>query len=377
MEIEAVLESAVRPTGRVAQVAGLFDLPAGGTRRTTINCPMPDTTEVWSVGYIGGPSGSGKTTVARRAFQHAVWCGTGAPWPADCAVVDGFPHAMGASAVVDLLSGVGFNSPPAWLQPYNTLSEGQKWRADLARGLAEGLRRGPGTVVCADEFTSVVDRDTAKSGSAAVAKAVRRLGLRLVAVGCHNDCVEWLDPDWVARPVDKTLTRRSLRGRPKARFEIFRCHAAAWSLFREHHYLSHTLAPSSVCFMAVSGETPVGFSAWLPFVGPGAPARREHRTVILPPWQGVGVGMALSGWVASLWRGLGYRAISATAHPGYARSRLRSADWRLNRAPCLSRRGRTGLEARLNRADTRLTAGFEYIGPAMDAKVARSMLLGG
>ena len=28
MEIEAVLESMVRPTGRVAQVAGLFDLPA-------------------------------------------------------------------------------------------------------------------------------------------------------------------------------------------------------------------------------------------------------------------------------------------------------------------------------------------------------------
>jgi hypothetical protein len=35
------------------------------------------------------------------------------------------------------------------------------------------------------------------------------------------------------------------------------------------------------------------------------------------------------------------------------------------------------LEARLNRADTRLTAGFEYIGPAMDAKVARALLLEG
>ena len=377
MEIEAVLESMVRPTGRVAQVAGLFDLPAGGTRVTTIRCTMPDADWAWNIGFVGGPSGSGKTTVARRTFPYAVWCGCGAPWPADKAVVDGFPEGMGAGAVVELLAGVGLNSPPAWLQPYGVLSEGQKWRADLARGLAEGAQRGPGTVVCADEFTSAVDRDTAKCGSAAVAKTVRRLGLKLVAVGCHDDCVAWLDPDWVARPATGTLTRRSLQGRPRLRFEIFRCHAAAWHLFREHHYLSHTLAPSSVCFMAVLGQTPVGFSAWLPFVGRGDPARREHRTVILPPWQGVGVGMALSGWVASLWRGLGYRAISATAHPGYARSRLRSAHWRLTRAPSLARHTRQGLEARMSRAANRLTAGFEYIGPAMDAKVARSMLLGG
>ena len=59
----------------------------------------------------------------------------------------------------------------------------------------------------------------------------------------------------------------------------------------------------------------MAFSAWLPFVGSGPPARREHRTVTLPDYQGVGIGHALSGLVASLWRGLGYRALSTTTHP--------------------------------------------------------------
>ena len=59
------------------------------------------------------------------------------------------------------------------------------------------------------------------------------------------------------------------------------------------------------------------------------------------------------------------------------RALLRSAHWRLTRAPSLARHTRQGLEARMSRAANRLTAGFEYIGPAMDAKVARSMLLGG
>ena len=37
--------------------------------------------------------------------------------------------------------------------------------------------------------------------------------------------------------------------------------------------------------------------------------------------------------------------------------------------------GRGGLEARLGRASTRLTAGFEYVGPAMEPRRARELLM--
>jgi len=81
----------------------------------------------------------------------------------------------------------------------------------------------------------------------------------------------------------------------------------------------------------------VAFSAWLPFVGPGPKTRREHRTVTLPDYQGVGIGNALSDFVASLWTALGYRASSTTTHPAMIRARLRSPNWEMRRAPSFAR----------------------------------------
>ena len=51
----------------------------------------------------------------------------------------------------------------------------------------------------------------------------------------------------------------------------------------------------AVCFLATWQERPAAFSAWVPFVGRGPRTRREHRTVTLPDYQGVGIGHALSG----------------------------------------------------------------------------------
>ncbi len=54
-------------------------------------------------------------------------------------------------------------------------------------------------LVAFDEFTSVVDRNVAQIGSAAVAKGIRsgQIRCRFVAVTCHYDILEWLAPDWI------------------------------------------------------------------------------------------------------------------------------------------------------------------------------------
>ena len=116
----------------------------------------------------------------------------------------------------------------------------------------------------------------------------------------------------------------------------------------------------------------MAFSAWLPFLGTGPAARREHRTVTLPDYQGVGLGNAVSAAIASLWRGLGYRALSTTTHPALIQSRCRSAHWHMTRPPSLA----TGRERRrgLKHAATRLTAGFEYVGPALPRGQAPALL---
>ena len=260
-----------------------------------------------------------------------------------------------------LLSSVGFASPPAWLRPFRVLSTGQQFRVTLARLLAEQPE-----LDVFDEYTSVVDRTVAQIGSYALARTVRQRGQKFIALTCHEDVEPWLNPDWVYRPESNTFIWRLLQPRPAIDLEIQRVGREAWPLFKPHHYMSADLSPAAVCFGAWWRERLVAFSAWIHSLTARG-GKREHRTVTLPDYQGAGIGSALSGYVASLWRALGQRATSTTTHPALIASRLRSANWRLIRAPGL---GKPDGRSRLGHALTRLTAGFEYVGPALDEATA-------
>ncbi len=371
MSLTITVETPIVETPRTAQLRGLFDLPAERASRLVWQVELPLHQRPWNIGLVTGPSGCGKSTVARHLWPAALAHSMNQSWPADRSVVDAFPEGMSVRDISALLSSVGFSSPPAWLKPFAVLSTGQQFRVSLARVLAEALAGSLPLAVC-DEYTSVVDRTVACIGSAALARTVRSRGLRFVAVTCHEDVIDWLQPDWVYRPATNDFTWRLLQRRPAVVLDVSRCGRDLWPLFAPHHYLNHALAPSAICFVARWKDRPVAFSAWLPFVGPGRPARREHRTVTLPDYQGVGVGHALSGLAASLWRGLGYRALSTTTHPALIQARRRSPFWVLRRAPSLA----AGHEQRgqLRHATTRLTAGFEYTGPALPRRIARRLL---
>lgn len=373
MEAHITVETPIEPTPRVEQVRGMFDLPATPSDRLHWHVQLPLEERSWNVGLIVGPSGCGKSTIARHLFPNLQGRDERGLTPELSerlqrgAVVDAFPEGLSIRAIVALLGAVGFASPPAWLRPFQVLSTGQQFRVTLALLLAATPADEP---VVFDEYTSVVDRTVAQVGSAAVARAVRERGRRFVAVTCHEDVEAWLQPDWIYRPAANTFTWRRLRRRPAVPLDVVRCHASAWSLFAPHHYLSDGLARSAVGFLASWRERPVAFSAWLPFVGSGPRARREHRTVVLPDYQGVGIGNALSDFVAALWSGLGLRALSTTTHPAMIRARLRSAHWRLTRAPAFA----SAAEGGLRHATTRLTAGFRYVGPPLPRSLALALL---
>ncbi|MGH7221880.1 MAG: ABC transporter ATP-binding protein [Gemmataceae bacterium] len=366
MHATITVESAIAESPRVSQLRGMFDLVSDKTSRLQWKVSLPLDERPWNIGLIAGPSGCGKSTIARHFWSdhlHREFA-----WPRDAALLDGFPAALSIKDITALLSAVGFSSPPAWLRPFHVLSNGQQFRVTLARLLAEAPE-----LAVMDEYTSVVDRTVAQIGSAALAKVIRHRGQRFIAATCHDDVEPWLQPDWVYRPAENAFTWRCLRRRPTISLAVVRCQASAWRLFAAHHYLSSALNLSAVCFLASWGEQPVAFSAWLPFVGAGPPARREHRTVTLPDFQGAGIGNALSALIASTWTALGYRAISTTTHPAMMRARQKSRHWWMRRPPSLA----VGSERRLKKlqhATTRLTAGFEYIGPALPCRLARLLL---
>ncbi len=373
MNTHIIVESPVPDTPRVQQVRGLFDLAAERVSRLEWHVRLPLEERAWNLGLIVGPSGCGKSTIARRLFaETAERDEQGRPaqfaeWLARGAVVDAFPETMPIKDVVALLSAVGFSSPPAWLRPFHVLSTGQQFRVTLALLLATTPR---GQRIVFDEYTSVVDRTVAQIGSAAVAKTIRQRNQQFVAVTCHEDVEAWLQPDWVYRPAENVLAWRRLRRRPRVALDVVRCQASAWPLFAPHHYLSHALARAAVCFLATWQDRPVAFSAWLPFFGAGPRTRREHRTVTLPDYQGIGIGNAVSDFVAALWSGLGYRAVSTTTHPAMIRARLDSANWRMHRAPAFA----AGHEGKLRHATTRLTASFTFVGAPLPRPLAEALL---
>ena len=384
--IECVRSVPVNRSARVKQLEGMFDVPPSeqSARRWRVNLPLEE--HDWRVGLIVGPSGCGKSTIAGELFPHALV--SGYDWPPDRAIVDAFPRGMGIGEISGLLSSVGFSSPPGWLRPFPALSNGEQFRVTIARALAEQPE-----LAVIDEFTSVVDRTVARIGSAAVAQAIRRSKRHFVAVSCHYDVVDWLDPDWVYDPAADEFRWRSLRRRPPIRLEIARVHRQAWRLFKPHHYLSGELSPAAQCFIAFVGEEaeltseveadpgvsserlgtlepsrclrPAAFSAVLHAPDAKGGYWREHRTVCLPDFQGVGIGNALSEFVAAVYAASGKRFCSRTSHPAMIRHRLRSKLWNLTRAPAVGSR-RSGSCAAFNRtaALTRLTASFRYIGPA-------------
>lgn len=356
----------IERTPRLLQLEGLFDVAPAARSELEWQVDLPIEERDWNVGLIVGPSGSGKSTIARELFAaHYV---KGYDWPADKAIVDGFPRELSIKDVTLLLSSVGFSSPPSWTRPFHVLSNGEQFRATLARALAENAE------LCVfDEFTSVVDRTVGKIGSAAVAKTVRRRKQRFIAATCHDDVIEWLDPDWVYSPVDNSLQWRLVRRRPAIELEICRVHHSAWRLFAHHHYLTASLAKSAFCFCAFLEGKPIAFDAWMPFYGKSnGKIRRGHRTVCLPDYQGVGIGNALFTRLASMWTGLGFRAVSGTGHPAEIAHRVRSPNWRMTSKPTRHARGRHTQDK--TRAINRLVASFEYIGPKLDRDEAERQL---
>ena len=356
-------EVPVQQTARVLQLAGLFDLPPAERSQQEWHVRL-DLPETWHVGLIVGPSGCGKSTIAREFWpEHLAkdW-----PWPADRSVLDGFPADMGIKDITGLLCSVGFSSPPSWLRPFAVLSNGEQFRVNIARTLAEH----PDLAVI-DEFSSVIDRDVAKIASAAVAKAVRRRGQKFIAVTCHFDVADWLQPDWVYQPATNELLTPVLlqcpSRRPPIELEVQRVHSQAWVLFKDAHYLSADLNRSAACFVANVWGRPSAFCAVLHWPHWGRPGWREHRTVTLPDFQGVGIGSALGEYVASLYVATGKPYRSTTGNPGYIAHRLRSPLWKLTRRPSLARQTRSNNRKcrQLGRAvaTNRLTSSFEYIGP--------------
>ena len=136
----------------------------------------------FKIGVIVGSSGSGKSTLLKNFGQEE-----SPEWDATKSIIS---HFESPDEAINKLGAVGLNSIPSWYKPYHVLSNGEKFRADLARKLKSH------SVI--DEFTSVVDRNVAKASSVSLSRYVKNNNVtNIVLSTCHRDILEWLEPDWV------------------------------------------------------------------------------------------------------------------------------------------------------------------------------------
>jgi ABC-type transport system involved in cytochrome bd biosynthesis fused ATPase/permease subunit len=145
------------------------------------------------LGVIVGNSGTGKTTLAGELFHFEQ-----NQYDNTVSVVDSISAKL--EDISKMFTLVGFASPRSWLKPYSVLSNGEKMRVDLARELLSDREQ-----ICFDEFTSVVDRNVAKTMCHVINKVIRTSRKKIVLVSCHFDILDYLDTDWIINTNDNTL----------------------------------------------------------------------------------------------------------------------------------------------------------------------------
>lgn len=346
---DIVKQSDFKESFRVASIKGQFDLDIKKVKEQFIGSIDIEDLD-WNVGIIYGSSGTGKSTIAKELFPKEY---INSFKYGKKSIIDEMPKERDTKQITKIFNSVGFATVWSWLKPYEVLSTGEKMRVDLARAILEKR-----DLIVFDEFTSVVNREVAKAGSYAIQKAIRKMSKKFIAVGCHKDIIEWLEPDWTfcTDNMKFEITRGRLR-RPEIKIDIIE-QKGQWEIFRKYHYLSTSLNNASRQFVGYIENEPVVFCSILHFPHPKINnIKKVHRLVTMPDYQGLGIGKKMLNKIAEFYNN--YRFTITTSTPALAMMLRNEKEWICIRT---GRTGRTGMKSldKTITGDKKYTYSYEY-----------------
>jgi ABC-type ATPase involved in cell division/predicted acetyltransferase len=311
----------------------------------------------WNVGVILGGSGSGKTTILKNLGEIK-----SANFDNNKSLISNFDWLDPKDATF-LLTSMGLSSVPTWLRPYNLLSNGEQYRANLAYLVSSSK---DGDIILIDEFTSVVDRDVAKAMSFALQKYIRKLNKKIILASCHFDIIDWLMPDWSYSPLNGGgIVRADCRrqSKPKITLQINRVESEAWNYFKKHHYLTEKVNDSCIFLLFEWNEKPVGIVAIINQPRNGCPnGFAISRIVILPDFQGMGMGVKLCEFACGIIKNQGGVIYIKTINPALGIYFNNSNLWR---GTALNGKERTVNDKSAKNRLERASYCHEYIGDAI------------
>jgi energy-coupling factor transporter ATP-binding protein EcfA2 len=277
----------------------------------------------WNIGIILGGSGSGKTTILKKIGNLKK-----VNFDFEKPLISNFDWLEPKDATL-LLTSMGLSSVPTWLRPFNTLSNGEQYRATLAYLVASAKDN---EIILIDEYTSVVDRDVAKAMSFALQKYIRRENKRIILASCHYDILEWIMPDWTCSPQKGGVLERCdylRQGRPKIELQVSRVEAETWDLFKKHHYLTEEVNNAYIFLLFELNNKPIAINVMGIQVGKTDcfKSYRESRIVVLPDYQGMGIGSKISEFCAGISKFSKSNYYTKTSNPALGEYRNKSKNW--------------------------------------------------
>jgi ABC-type lipoprotein export system ATPase subunit len=190
----------VRRTPRVEQVVLHFGLPR---RVEAVEAVDPVRVRLGPGRIIAfvGPSGGGKTTAlslieSRFPGAHNV---QRVSFPRDRSVVDSVVAGGSLADALSVLSACALGEPRLWIRYYHELSDGEKFRARLARAVGLHARSPAAAPLLCDEFCTGLHRRAAKAIAFNLRKLVTRRKLNLVVATSTEDVLPDLQPNTTVR----------------------------------------------------------------------------------------------------------------------------------------------------------------------------------
>jgi len=128
--------------------------------------------------------------------------------------------------------------------------------------------------------------------------------------------------------------------------------------------LSGSFNKAAIVYVAYINNCPVAMTSWLHFPHNKIKnAKKEHRTVVLPDYQGVGIATSLRDYVAERLKQSGFVPITTLSHPALINSMSKNRKWRM------TRKGRTGRQSDNSTLGdmkisgfNRITTSWRYVG---------------
>lgn len=137
-------------------------------------------------------------------------------------------------------------------------------------------------------------------------------------------------------------------------------------MFAKHHYLSHSHNNAANVFIAMINGEIAGFYSVLPFPHPKKKNTfKGHRLVVLPDYQGIGLGLKLRTEIAKYYvEKLKKCFIATTSHPAIIFGLKKHPNWIMTRIGRASNGSNNGKIQNKNKkgstSSNRITTSWEY-----------------